>query len=201
MNYYPKVLRNPAEPYISYYAYGEDYHGVVKDKLRQLWKAITEHHPSNNEARVFTDSAPLLERYWAWKAGLGWIGKNTNLIIPGKGSFFFLGEIVTTLVVDTYDSPQKESLRFLHPLFERLSYRSLGRAENVLNARKCISYLTIEHRGEIPVEQAVLLGNRVYGCDTCQAVCPWNRFAMPTAVAAFHPTLLCSLLKKTTSRH
>ena len=72
------------------------YHGVVKDKLRQLWKAITEHHPSNNEARVFTDSAPLLERYWAWKAGLGWIGKNTNLIIPGKGSFFFLGEIVTT---------------------------------------------------------------------------------------------------------
>ena len=91
LNYYPKVLRNPAEPYISYYAYGEDYHGVVKDKLRQLWKAITEHHPSNNEARVFTDSAPLLERYWAWKAGLGWIGKNTNLIIRAKALSFSLG--------------------------------------------------------------------------------------------------------------
>ena len=195
MNYYPKVLRNPAEPYISYYAYGEDYHGVVKDKLRQLWKAITEHHPSNNEARVFTDSAPLLERYWAWKAGLGWIGKNTNLIIPGKGSFFFLGEIVTTLVVDTYDSPKKNHCGSCIRCLNACPTGALEGPKR-LNARKCISYLTIEHRGEIPVEQAVLLGNRVYGCDTCQAVCPWNRFAMPTAVAAFHPTPSLLSLKK-----
>ena len=195
LNYYPKVLRNPAEPYISYYAYGEDYHGVVKDKLRQLWKAITEHHPSNNEARVFTDSAPLLERYWAWKAGLGWIGKNTNLIIPGKGSFFFLGEIVTTLVVDTYDSPKKNHCGSCIRCLNACPTGALEGPKR-LNARKCISYLTIEHRGEIPVEQAVLLGNRIYGCDTCQAVCPWNRFAMPTAVAAFHPTPSLLSLKK-----
>lgn len=206
LNYYPKVLRNPAEPYISYYAYGEDYHGVVKDKLRQLWKAITEYHSSNNEAggeshthpleaRVFTDSAPLLERYWAWKAGLGWIGKNTNLIIPGKGSFFFLGEIVTTLEVDVYDSPQKNYCGSCTRCMDACPTGALEGAKR-LNARKCISYLTIEHCGEIPAEQAALLGNRIYGCDTCQAVCPWNRFAMPTEVAAFHPTLSLLSLKK-----
>ena len=155
LNYYPKVLRNPAEPYISYYAYGEDYHGVVKDKLRQLWKAITEHHPSNNEARVFTDSAPLLERYWAWKAGLGWIGKNTNLIIPGKGSFFVLGEIVTTLVVDTYDSPKKNHCGSCIRCLDACPTGALEGPKR-LNARKCISYLTIEHRGEIPVDGTTL---------------------------------------------
>ena len=109
---------------------------------------------------------------------------------PGKGSFFFLGEIVTTLVVDTYDFP-KESLRFLHPLFERLSYRSLEGPKR-LNARKCISYLTIEHREKSLLSKPSLLGNRIYGCDTCQAVCPWNCFAMPTAVAAFIPPFFAS---------
>lgn len=195
LNYYPEVRRDPAEPYISYYAYGEDYHVIVKDKLRQLWKAITEYHPSNNEARVFTDSAPLLERYWAWKAGLGWIGKNTNLIIPGKGSFFFLGEIVTTLEIDTYDSPKKNHCGSCTRCLDACPTGALEEPKR-LNARKCISYLTIEHRGEIPGEQASLLGNRIYGCDTCQAVCPWNRFAMPTAVATFHPTPSLLSLKK-----
>ena len=206
LNYYPKVLRNPVEPYISYYAYGEDYHGVVKDKLRQLWKAITEYYPSRDEtcgksdslpleARVFTDSAPLLERYWAWKAGLGWIGKNTNLIIPGKGSFFFLGEIVTTLEVDTYDSPQKNRCGSCTRCLDACPTGALEGPRH-LNARKCISYLTIEHRGEIPAEQAALLGNRIYGCDTCQVVCPWNRFAQPTEIAAFHPSPSLLSLKK-----
>ncbi len=136
-----------------------------------------------------------MERYWAWKAGLGWIGKNTNLIIPGKGSFFFLGEIVTTLEVDTYDSPQKNHCGSCTRCLDACPTGALERAKR-LNARKCISYLTIEHRGEIPAEQASLLGNRIYGCDTCQAVCPWNRFAMPTEVAAFHPTPALLSLKK-----
>ena len=108
LNYYPMERREPSKPYIAYYAYGKDYHDVVKRRLRQLWQAILddcraavgEEEPP--AARVFTDSAPILERYWAWKAGLGWIGKNTCLILPGKGSFFFLGEIVTTLEVDLF---------------------------------------------------------------------------------------------------
>ena len=103
LNYYPAQRLPEEAPHIAYYAYGKDYHVVVKEKLRLLWQRITMHYPSLcpgealPEARVFTDSAPLLERYWAWKAGLGWIGKNTQLILPGKGSYFFLGEIVTTL--------------------------------------------------------------------------------------------------------
>lgn len=203
LNYYPEVRRDPAEPYISYYAYGEDYHIVVKERLRRLWDAITQYDTEYKdpqpqpsvEARVFTDSAPILERYWAWKAGLGWIGKNTNLIIPGKGSFFFLGEIVTTLEVDAYDSPQKNRCGSCTRCLDACPTGALEEPHR-LNAAKCISYLTIEHRGEIPGEQAALLGNRLYGCDTCQVVCPWNRFAMPTAVAAFHPTPSLLSLKK-----
>ena len=137
LNYYPEQKLPPEAPHIAYYAYGKDYHLVVKEMLSELWTALfprpardrietdgkgmdrnglffcdpassagTE-HADVTAARFFTDSAPILERYWAWKAGLGWIGKNTNLIIPGKGSFFFLGEIVTTLEADQYDTPQK----------------------------------------------------------------------------------------------
>ena len=200
LNYYPKVQRDPEAPYIAYYAYGEDYHTVVKEKLRKLWKAIEEYiheqdpsHPL--ETRVFTDSAPILERYWAWKAGLGWIGKNTNLIIPGKGSFFFIGEIVTTLETDQYDRPMKNRCGSCERCLHACPTGALE-APRKLNASKCISYLTIEHKGEIPAEQANQLGNRLYGCDTCQAVCPWNRFARPTEEAAFQPSPALLSLKK-----
>ena len=137
LNYYPEQKLPPEAPHIAYYAYGKDYHLVVKEMLSELWTALFPRpardrietdrkdmdrnglffcDPASSAgteqadvtaARFFTDSAPILERYWAWKAGLGWIGKNTNLIIPGKGSFFFLGEIVTTLEADQYDTPQK----------------------------------------------------------------------------------------------
>lgn len=200
LNYYPKVRRDASAPYIAYYAYGEDYHVVVKERLRELWRAIVQEaiarQPEHSsalqmgrepEARVFTDSAPILERYWAWKAGLGWIGKNTNLIIPGKGSFFFLGEIVTTLEVDTYDSPQKSRCGNCTRCLEACPTGALEYPKR-LNASTCISYLTIENRGDIPAELASRLGNRLYGCDTCQAVCPWNRFAEPTEVHAFSPS-------------
>lgn len=200
LNYYPKVRRDPTAPYIAYYAYGEDYHTVVKDKLRTLWHTIADfiatQDPSQPLAtRVFTDSAPILERYWAWKAGLGWIGKNTNLIIPEKGSFFFIGEIVTTLEVDIYDTPLRNRCGSCTRCLDACPTGALE-APRKLNASKCISYLTIEHRGEIPQEQASRLGNRLYGCDTCQTVCPWNRFAHPTEEKAFQPSSALLALKK-----
>lgn len=199
LNYYPRVKQDASAPYISYYAYGKDYHVVLKEKLRALWQAITEEvgntSPEEPQARAFTDSAPILERYWAWKAGLGWIGKNTNLIIPGKGSFFFLGEIVTTLEVDRYDSPQTDHCGSCTRCLEACPTAALEGPKR-LNASKCISYLTIENRGDIPSGLASRLGNRLYGCDTCQAVCPWNRFAEPTEVEAFHPSLSLLSLQK-----
>lgn len=198
LNYYPAQKQSPDSPRISYYAYGKDYHIVVKDKLRQLWEYITALVPVLDStlpvARLFTDSAPILERYWAWKAGLGWIGKNTNLIIPGKGSFFFLGEIVTTLELD-YDTPQKNRCGACRRCLDACPTGALERPGH-LNANKCISYLTIEHKGDIPSEQASRLGDRLYGCDTCQEVCPWNRFASPTREAAFSPSPAFLSLKK-----
>ena len=198
LNYYPAQKQSPDSPRISYYAYGKDYHIVVKDKLRQLWEYITSLIPVLDStlpaARFFTDSAPILERYWAWKAGLGWIGKNTNLIIPGKGSFFFLGEIVTTLELD-YDTPQKNRCGACRRCLDSCPTGALERPGH-LNANKCISYLTIEHKGDIPSEQASRLGDRLYGCDTCQEVCPWNRFASPTREVAFSPSPAFLSLKK-----
>lgn len=198
LNYYPAQKQSPGSPRISYYAYGKDYHIVVKDKLRQLWEYITSLVPVLDStlpvARFFTDSAPILERYWAWKAGLGWIGKNTNLIIPGKGSFFFLGEIVTTLELD-YDTPQKNRCGTCRRCLDSCPTGALERPGH-LNANKCISYLTIEHKGDIPSEQASRLGDRLYGCDTCQEVCPWNRFASPTREVAFSPSPAFLSLKK-----
>ena len=198
LNYYPAQKQSPDSPRISYYAYGKDYHIVVKDKLRQLWEYITSLvsvlDSTLPAARFFTDSAPILERYWAWKAGLGWIGKNTNLIIPGKGSFFFLGEIVTTLELD-YDTPQKNRCGACCRCLDACPTGALERPGH-LNANKCISYLTIEHKGDIPSEQASRLGDRLYGCDTCQEVCPWNRFASPTREAAFSPSPAFLSLKK-----
>ena len=198
LNYYPAQKQSPDSPRISYYAYGKDYHIVVKDKLRQLWEYITSLVPVLDStlpvARFFTDSAPILERYWAWRAGLGWIGKNTNLIIPGKGSFFFLGEIVTTLELD-YDTPQKNRCGTCRRCLDSCPTGALERPGH-LNANKCISYLTIEHKGDIPSEQASRLGDRLYGCDTCQEVCPWNRFASPTREVAFSPSPAFLSLKK-----
>ena len=203
LNYYPAQKQSPDSPRISYYAYGKDYHIVVKDKLRQLWEYITSLVPVLDStlpvARFFTDSAPILERYWAWKAGLGWIGKNTNLIIPGKGSFFFLGEIVTTLELD-YDTPQKNRCGTCRRCLDSCPTGALERPGH-LNANKCISYLTIEHKGDIPSEQASRLGDRLYGCDTCQEVCPWNRFASPTREVAFSPSPAFLSLKKEDLRY
>lgn len=194
LNYYPEQKLPPEAPHIAYYAYGKDYHFVIKEMLDELWSAVTG-QTDTGTARFFTDSAPILERYWAWKAGLGWIGKNTNLIIPGKGSFFFLGEIVTSLEADHYDMPQKDRCGSCSRCLEACPTGALEGPRH-LNARKCLSYLTIENRGEIPAEQAACLGNRLYGCDTCQEVCPWNRFARPTRIEAFRPAPALFSLRK-----
>ena len=194
LNYYPEQRLPPEAPHIAYYAYGKDYHFVIKEMLNELWNAVTG-QTDTGTARFFTDSAPILERYWAWKAGLGWIGKNTNLIILGKGSFFFLGEIVTSLEADHYDMPQKDRCGSCSRCLEACPTGALEGPRH-LNARKCLSYLTIENRGEIPAEQAACLGNRLYGCDTCQEVCPWNRFARPTRIEAFRPAPALLSLRK-----
>ena len=199
LNYYPEQKLPPEAPHIAYYAYGKDYHFVLKEMLNNLWTALFPHigtgQADAKAARFFTDSAPILERYWAWKAGLGWIGKNTNLIIPGKGSFFFLGEIVTTLEADRYDTPQKSRCGSCTRCLDACPTGALEGPRH-LNARKCLSYLTIENRGEIPAEQAASLGNRLYGCDTCQEVCPWNRFARPARIEAFRPSPALLSLRK-----
>lgn len=194
LNYYPETKQPSAAPQIAYYAYGEDYHIIVKEKLKELLTVIQtkitpfyaqQHETLAVQARCFTDSAPILERYWAWKAGLGWIGKNTNLIIPGKGSFFFLGELIVNLELD-YDSPVPNRCGTCTRCLTSCPTRALE-APHLLNANKCLSYLTIEHKGDIPDQQASKLANRLYGCDTCQQVCPWNRFATPTTIKAFRP--------------
>lgn len=200
LNYYPAQKLSDEIPHIAYYAYGKDYHIVVKEMLQRLWeklllKSTSEEPDQTPVARYFTDSAPILERYWAWKAGLGWIGKNTNLIIPGKGSFFFLGELITTCEVDVYDTPQANRCGNCTRCLEACPTGALEQ-ERRLNANKCLSYLTIEHRGEIPTERAAQLGNRIYGCDTCQEVCPWNRFARPTQTTAFHPSSTLLSIRK-----
>ena len=211
LNYYPAVRRDSSLPHIAYYAYGEDYHVVMKKMLRRLWLEVGGRQGESNlkpsselpqaeikcgtDVRFFTDSAPLLERYWAWRAGLGWIGKNTHLVILGRGSFFFLGEILTTLEADRYDVPQKTRCGICRRCLDACPTGALT-APRQLDANRCISYLTIEHKGEIPPREAARLGNRLYGCDTCQQVCPWNRFATPTQVEAFRPNPSLLTLRK-----
>lgn len=197
LNYYPTVKQPTDAPQIAYYAYGEDYHIVLKEKLRQLQNILTQKIPLFNQelnARCFTDSAPLLERYWAWKAGLGWIGKNSNLIIPNKGSFFFLGELVVDTVL-AYDTPIANKCGSCTKCMDACPTGALEEAR-CLNANKCLSYLTIEHKGDIPEEYAVHLDKRLYGCDTCQTVCPWNRFATGSEEPAFQPKEVFFALKE-----
>lgn len=185
LNYYPAVKQREEVPQFSYYAYGKDYHDVMKDKLRALYDYI-HREIAPVEGRIFTDSAPVLERYWAVKAGLGFIGKNTQLIIPRKGSYFFIGELIIDLELDT-DQPLSLSCGTCTRCLDACPPQALTRP-GCLDARRCISYQTIENKGPIAPETAKVLGNHVYGCDICQQVCPWNRFARPNATPEFQPS-------------
>ena len=182
LNYYPKQLL-PNENYqIAYYAYGKDYHRVVKDKLYELFAYIKTLMP-DVEGRAFCDTAPLLERYWAVKAGLGFIGRNRTLIIPDKGSYFFLGVLAVNaeLEGETHDMPSSccNCKRCL------IACPTGALTPDGIDCRRCLSYLTIEHRGPIPEEMAQKLGRRIYGCDTCQQVCPHNKNAQSTEENVF----------------
>lgn len=178
------TLKNPANAYISRYALGRDYHKVLKSRLKQLTQRLAQ-HPTANTYRFFTDSAPVLEKPLAEKAGLGWIGKHTNLINKQAGSWFFLGEIYTDLPLPL-DPPAINHCGHCQACLDICPTRAII-APYQLDARRCISYLTIEYKGSIPSELRPLMGNRIYGCDDCQLVCPWNRFAHPTLELDFAP--------------
>lgn len=185
LNYYPaQQLRNDQLQF-AYYAYGKDYHDVMKQKLTQLFTYINE-HLTPITGRIFCDTAPVLERYWAQQAGLGWVGKNTQLIIPKAGSYFFLGELLLDIELN-YDSPVPNHCGHCTRCLEACPSQALEQPY-LLNSHKCLSYLTIEHRGKIPQSTAKAIGNKIYGCDECQHACPHNRFAKATNVPELHPT-------------
>jgi len=186
-NYYPgkeSVLNSSYK--ISKYAYGKDYHDVMKDKLRQLVDII-EDEIGEITARVLVDSAPVLERAWAKRSGLGWIGKNACLINKEMGSFFFLGTIITNLEL-AYDKPSE--LSFCGNCTKCMEACPNGAIvePGIVDARKCISYLSIEHKEEFSSEQEGMLHSCIFGCDICQDICPWNRFAKPHTEPAFLPS-------------
>ena len=179
-NYFPAT----ASPQISRYAQGKDYHRVVKEKLFQLLGYINSIVPA--KGRAFCDSAPVLERYWAVQAGLGTCGRNRQLIIPGCGTHFFLGELLVDIEAE-YDEPLKESLcKGCNACVRNCPAGALS--ENGLDARRCLSYLTIEYRGELPTATGEKMGECFYGCDRCQSACPHNRAAQPHNEPQFVPS-------------
>jgi epoxyqueuosine reductase len=189
MNYWPgdardaqAVLDDPASGYVSRYALGRDYHKILRRSLARLAEDIAaEVGPFGY--RVCVDSAPVLEKALARNAGLGWIGKHTNLLARDAGSYFFLGEMLTDLPLPI-DAPATAHCGTCEACIPACPTRAIV-APYRLDARRCISYLTIEHKGSIPLELRKSLGNRIYGCDDCQLVCPWNKFARMAAHSDF----------------
>jgi len=178
------LLDDDTRAYISRYALGRDYHKVLRGRLRRLARRI-EGRVGEFGYRVFVDSAPVLEKALAEKAGLGWIGKHTNLIDRDSGSWFFLGELYTDLPLPV-DKPEQTHCGTCAACIEVCPTDAIV-APYSLDARRCISYLTIELHGAIPLEFRKAIGNRIYGCDDCQLFCPWNKFAQPTAEGDFAP--------------
>ncbi len=190
MNYLPhalgearSALEDPASGYISRYALGRDYHKVLRSRLKRLTRRI-EKAAGVFRCRVFTDSAPVLEKALAQKAGLGWIGKHTNLLAEDSGSWFFIGEIYTNLPLPADQPRQQEHCGECQACIDVCPTDAII-APYQLDARRCISYLTIELKGSIPLSLRPLIGNRIYGCDDCQLVCPWNRYAQLSAEPDF----------------
>ena len=180
-----ETLHNSQQAYISRYALGKDYHKLMRKRLQRLASKIAEQVPNFNY-RAFCDSAPVLERPIAEQAGLGFIGKNSLIIHPRAGSWFFLGELYTNLTLPA-DAPfEKQGCGPCTACIDECPTKAIvGNA--VVDARRCISYLTIEYSGSIPEEFRVPIGNRIYGCDDCQLVCPWNKFTESTQEIAFSP--------------
>ena len=181
------VLNNDHKAYISRYALGRDYHKLIRKRLATLIRKIEAEVPDLQlSQRPFVDSAPVMEKPIAEQAGLGWIGKNTLLLNDKAGSWFFLGEIYTSLKLPADDSKQKNRCGNCRACLKICPTNAFPEPY-VLDARKCISYLTIESKEAIPKELRPLMGNRVFGCDDCQITCPWNRFASATQEDDFKP--------------
>ena len=180
-----EVLASPGKAYLSRYALGRDYHKLIRKRLQQLAERM-QATIGPFGYRAFVDSAPVLEKALAQQAGLGWIGKNTLLLNKQAGSWFFLGELFTDLPLPLDAPHEREHCGRCQACLDVCPTAAFV-GPRQLDARRCISYLTIELKGAIPEELRPLIGNRVFGCDDCQLVCPWNRFARPTAQGDFQP--------------
>lgn len=190
-NYYtPEIQEDSKAPKIARYAYGKDYHFIVKDKLRTLFNYIQEEIGAIN-GRYFVDSAPVLERDWARRAGIGWMGKNTMLIHPKAGSYFFLAELIIDLELE-YSHPIKDYCGTCRRCIEACPTEAISDEGYWMDGSKCISYFTIELKESIPEDYKGKFENWMFGCDICQEVCPWNRFSKPHQEPSFesHPDLL-----------
>ena len=185
LNYYPAQVQADAKaPKISKYAYGKDYHFVIKEKLSEMLNYINTTIGSV-DGRAFVDSAPVLDRAWAKRSGLGWIGKNSNLINKRSGSFYFIAELIIDLELDA-DIAMKDYCGSCNRCMEACPTQAIV-APYVVDGSKCISYYTIELKNNLPAEAKGKLDNWAFGCDVCQDVCPWNRFAKPNNEPHFLP--------------
>ena len=180
LNYAPAERMPEGELQFAAYALGQDYHDIVKSRLHALAARL-----NTTTYRAFCDTAPVLERYWAAQAGLGWLGRNHQLIIPHAGSMFFLGELFLDIELD-YDKPMPSRCGTCYVCIDACPTGALC-SDGTFRSSSCLSYLTIENRSNIPPEHADKMGNTVYGCDRCQDTCPHNRFAMPTTESQLHP--------------
>ena len=182
-NYYTPLDQLDGAPKISKYAYGKDYHHVLKDKLKQLFQIINN-KIGEVSGRVFVDSAPVMEKSWAVRSGLGWQGKNTNLISKKAGSFFFIAELIVDLELE-YDTPVTDHCGTCTACIDACPTEALTPYN--IDASKCISYLTIELKDQIPTAFKNKMDNWAFGCDVCQDVCPWNRFSKQHNEPLFSP--------------
>ena len=189
LNYYTDEKQNSNAPKISKYAYGEDYHFVIKDKLKLLLQFIQEEIGEVN-GRVFVDSAPVMDKAWAVRSGLGWMGKNTNLINKKQGSFFFIAELIIDLELEV-DLPVLDHCGTCTACIDACPTQAIV-APYEVDGSKCISYYTIELKDSIPNEMKDKIDDWIFGCDVCQDVCPWNKFSNPHKEKRFnpHPDLL-----------
>ena len=186
LNYYPQQQQSPGTPHISKYAFGKDYHEVIREKLNQFLFCIKEKIGDIN-GRGFIDSAPVLERAWAQRSGAGWIGKNGNIITKGAGSFFFIATLIVDIQLEADDPYVKDFCGSCTRCIDACPTEAIL-PDKVIDGSRCISYYTIELKEAlIPGDMKGKFDNWMFGCDVCQDVCPWNRFSKPTREMAFTP--------------
>jgi len=194
LNYYPAELQSPDSYKISKYAYGQDYHFVIKEKLKEFLFSI-QSTIGEVSGRAFVDSAPVLDKAWAAKSGLGWIGKNSNLLSQKVGSFYFIAELIIDLDLD-YDNPTTDHCGTCTACIDACPTEAIV-TPYVVDGSKCISYFTIELKENIPHEMKGKFDDWAFGCDVCQDVCPWNKFSKPHNEPLFNPNPdLLSMSKK-----